>query len=266
MDPAKYQRPQEPPTEGNIAQAEKLVEEMGIQKSLIRRYAELSEIEKLWVPNEAKEEDKKPGDFSHLIPKKEEEPIKLNVPTQKMTWRKFSEKVLPLAEKMEINISPSPQNFGAIITAAYFDAPPIIKWDKPDKRNPFSWYLYKGGSNAREWGLAVGYNSVTAVCIPPCNWYANENRYAFGDGIFFILDGAKDTKYKEFGCGLFPEILKSELYPVRATIEAYSNKSVLEGYEKSSACGLVLGDGFAPILLKVTINSLIESYIIDRLD
>ncbi|MVW69971.1 hypothetical protein [Bordetella sp. 15P40C-2] len=49
MHPLRYQRPQCAPTEGNIAQAEKLVEKLGIARSLKRRYARLEEIRTLWT-------------------------------------------------------------------------------------------------------------------------------------------------------------------------------------------------------------------------
>ena len=43
MNPLKYQRPQAAPTVGNIAQAEKIVQKLGIANSLKRRFARLEE-------------------------------------------------------------------------------------------------------------------------------------------------------------------------------------------------------------------------------
>lgn len=66
--------------------------------------------------------------------------------------------------------------------------------------------------------------------------------------------------------GLFPEILRTELHGARATIEAYSKRAVLAGYEEASACGLRFGDG-APARLRVTTRTGSRfEYMIDRWD
>ena len=50
MNPAKYQRPQVAPAEGNVAQAEKLVQKLGGESSLRRRFARLEELNLIWKP------------------------------------------------------------------------------------------------------------------------------------------------------------------------------------------------------------------------
>lgn len=86
----------------------------------------------------------------------------MNVPPVTMTWRKFMETVLPLAEEIEYQVK-SVDNFSAILTASYEDAPPILQWDKEEQRNPFSWYVYSGGSNASKWNVSTGYQKVTQL-------------------------------------------------------------------------------------------------------
>lgn len=265
MHPLRYQRPQVEPTKGNIEQAEKIVEKLGIQKSLIRRFAREEELEKLWTPKQKKETEKSGGIFSHLTAKNKKEQPKMEIPSVTMTWRKFSETVLPLAEKIEYLVQNKNNNYSAILTASYEAAPPIIQWDSEEKRNPFSWYVYNGGSSYSRWGLSIGYCKVTAVCLQPSMWYA-ENPHQ-GKSVFFILEGAKDTDYNNTGNCLFPVHLKSELREIRSTIEAYSKSATIEGYDNSSACGIKLEHGSSwDAIFRVTTNTGTAVYKLDRWD
>lgn len=65
MHPLQYQRPQAPPSAGQIDAAEKLVEKLGIAPALKRRFARLEECEKIWTPRPVQE---KPSGsvFGHL--------------------------------------------------------------------------------------------------------------------------------------------------------------------------------------------------------
>lgn len=267
MHPLKYQRPQAAPSAGNIAQAEKIVEKLGIQKSLIRRFAKLEELETLWTPKSIKEEVKNGSIFSHLKAKSKKEELKMNIPAVTMTWRKFSETVLPLAEEIEYSVPSGNDVFSAILTASYEDAPPILQWDKEEKRNPFSWYVYNDGSPASRWNLSTGYCKVTGITLQPSMWY-EENRHQ-GKAVFFILEGAKDNSYQDKGGGnaLFPEILKSELREIRSTIEAYSNSETIHGYKDASACGVRLQYGSSwNVTVRVTTKTGTAIYKLDRWD
>lgn len=246
MHPLQYQRPQAAPTSGNIAQAEKLVEKFGIEMSLVRRFARLDEIKTIWKPRTHRHESKNGsgGVFSHLKARGSRPEIKMNVPAVTMTWEKFLRTVLPSAISIEYQVTFRAQNFSAILTAEYPDAPPILQWDTEKLRNPFSQYVYHGGSLPSRWNLVPGFCKVTAVCFQPSMWH-NENAHQ-GKSIIFILDGAKDTGYENAwnaGNAIFPETLKSEFHSVRATIEAYSKSATIKGYEDASACGIRLQDG-----------------------
>jgi hypothetical protein len=240
MNPLHYQRPQAPPAAGNTVQAEKLVEKMGIKKSLVRRYARLEELQTIWLPQSSASGRQVAGSgmFSHLATKgqKEQRP-QMNVPPVTMTWKKFSETVLPAAKSIEYFVE-ARGDFSAILTAAYSDAPPILQWDREERRNPFSWYLYSMGSTCDQWNLYRGYHKVTGICYQPPMWYGNMDHQS--KGVFFILNGAKDNGHSRCGSGLFPEILKSELHEVRSTIEAYSKSTSPAGHEYASACGINL--------------------------
>jgi len=40
-----------------------------------------------------------------------------------------------------------------LVTAKHPEAPPILQWDSPDKRNPVSLYVYVNGSATADWNL-----------------------------------------------------------------------------------------------------------------
>lgn len=272
MDPSKYQRPQADPSVGNIMVAEKIVETLGIKESLSRRYARLDEIEKIWSPKETVANSSDCGGvFSHLKPKNTEDDSIMRIPPIIMTWKKFLETVLPLAESIEYYVDNFKRsginNYSAIVTAVNPEAKPIIQWDNINKRNPFSWYIYHNGSHFTMWGLNPGYNKVTGICYQPSMWY-NENEHQ-GKGIFFVLDGAKDKNYENAGNALFPEILISELREIRSVIESYSKSAKLEGHDESSACGILLHHGSQiawDARFRVKTNTGTVEYILDRWD
>jgi hypothetical protein len=244
MDPTKYQRPQSPPPAGNIQEAEKIVEKLGIKNSLVRRFARLDEIEKIWVPRDSQKQPQNVQGgsvFGHLLAQEKEQP-KLNVPAVNMTWEKFQKTVLPLALGIEFAVRSGANSYSAILTAAFDDAPPILQWDSEEKRNPFSTYVYAQGSQPSNWGLTTGYRKVTAISFKPPMW-GGENFDHQGKGVIFILDGAKDERYEGAGNALFPETLKKELHGIRATIELFSKKAVIQGFEEASACGISLQPG-----------------------
>ena len=235
MHPLKYQRPQAAPSEGSINRAEEVVAKLGIERSLVRRFARLDEVQAIWRPKPIIE-DEKAGVFAHLRSKGRKTTVDIQkyAPTVTITWKKFSETVLPDALRMEVLV-PSCGKFMAILTAEHMDAPPIIQWDNPENRNPFSWYYYIGGSYARDWGISEGWRNVTAICLKPSMWRDGYDHQ--GTGALFLIEGARDSK-KNCGNALFPEILKADLREIRSVIEAYSKQAEIGGYEEASACGL----------------------------
>lgn len=263
LHPLQYQRPQAAPSAGNIAAAEKIVEQMGIAPSLERRFARLDELEAIWTPKVARAEPKGAGVFGHLQPKTAAESVAVDMPAVTMTWAKFATTVLPGAESVQFSV-PSRGNFIAFTSATNMDAPPILKWDREDRRNPVAWYVYNGGSFASQWGLRVGWNKVNAACLPPPQW-GDKPMPELGTGVVLVLDGAADTRGGQ-GNALFPESLRSELHAVRATIEAYSRRAEIGGREEASACGYHLGKGRIDVMLRVTSAGRSADYRIDRWD
>jgi hypothetical protein len=266
MNPLQYQRPQAAPTSGNIERAEKIVEKLGIQKSLVRRFAKLDEIPTIWKPVEEVKPESNGGVFSHLKAKNNTEISKMELPTKNMTWVKFLDTVLPTAKSIEFHVNSYDKTFSCILTAFHDDAPPIIQWDSEENRNPFSWYFAYPVPSCRDWNLESGFRKVTGICLQPSMW-GNEIGH-MGKGVFFVIEGAKDTrKDDERGNALFPEILKSELREIRSTIEAYSKSAKLEGYLEASACGVMFQEGTAwDATLRVTSDMGVATYKLDRWD
>lgn len=261
MSPLQYQRPQAPPTAGNLAQAEKVVAALGSAGSLARRFATLDDIEKLWVPKIPTAPPKPESVFGHLKVNGIYRPeTTLDPPAVAVTWEKFARDILPKAEKIEYRV-PSFGPFIALLTAVNPDSPPILQWDSGEHRNPVSWYVYSGGSHAHSWKLTAGeWAKVTAVTLFPHQWHGTHEQH--GKGAIFVLDGAVDTR--DTGNGLFPEILKSEYREIRASLEAYSRHAPVEGRENASACGVDIrawGQVF-----RVTAGPSRLSYKIDRWD
>jgi hypothetical protein len=255
-----YQRPQAAPSSANIAQAEKIVEQMGIAPSLARRFARLDEIEAIWKPV-AWKPPASAGVFGHLTAKAPGMVVlPVDVPAVTMTWEKFARTILAEAERIDLMVPRGLANFTAMLTAENADAPPILKWD-----NPVSLYVYHAGSPAFQWGLAAGYErAVTAIARRPNEWGERPQPY-LGEGIVFVLEGAVDSK-TDAGNALFPEMLKAELHAVRSTIEAYSRTAVIGGRERASACGLGIGPQTANVRLRVTTSGRAAEYLIDRWD
>lgn len=272
--PTAYQRPTEAPKAGNVARAEAIVEKLGIAASLERRYARLDEIEAIWTPRRhppglRTAEFARAGVFTHLAPKPDAvRPV--DTPPVTTTWEKFARTVLPDAEAIDVLLDSRRMNFIALTTAVDPTAPPILKWDRVDPfdsaaRNPFAWYLYDKGSPPAQWGLELGYASVSAITRLPTMWGARPMPN-LGDGVILVLDGAADTALA--GNALFPETLREELHEVRATIEAYAKTATLKGANTASACGLDLRNEPGPVRyrLRVTAKGRASEYVIDRWD
>ncbi|TKH39066.1 hypothetical protein C1I59_07385 [Paenibacillus polymyxa] len=144
MSPSNYMRAQVAPSQGNIEQAEKIVQKLGIANSLQRRYATIEEVpETIWKSKGSfvnKGVVKAGGIFGNITPKEKTNTVsnRVDLPSAVMTWDKFRKTVMPSAESIEVKID-NPNRFMALVTASDDTAPNILQWD-----NAFSWY-YHGG-------------------------------------------------------------------------------------------------------------------------
>jgi hypothetical protein len=271
MHPLQYQRPQTPPSAGNIQQAEKIIAALQAEKALERRYARLDELKLSWQPKPARptkatKQAVTSGVFAQLTPKQKQTDQSLKLPAQTMTWEKIERKILADALKIELLVSPNEKlNLCALTTAVNAKAPPILQWDRLEQRNPYAVYVYNGGSLASDWYLSAGFVEVTGLCTNPPHWYREQHHQH--KGMILILKNARDRHYQTAGSALFPENLKSEFHAIRKTIEAYSKSTPLQGFDESSACGLFINStGTLNHHLRVTTALGVDEYVIDRWD
>lgn len=268
VDPLKYHRPQVAPGAANVKRAEEIVAKLGLANSLKRRFATMIDIQTVWRPRDSVFGGfTNPGIFANVKAKEDYHYIKNDISprTVTMTWEKFQRTVLPEAKKIEMYVGSGRHAFSALVTAADYDAPPIISWDSEEHRNPVSWYLYHGGSYSYDWGVGSSqYVDVTGITLQPSMWQPGYDR--FGKAVFFLLKGCKDRNNNSI-C-LFPEILRCELHEVRATIEAYSKTEKLSGADQANACGIVLSEGKGDwnYKFRVTTDVGVSTYILDRWD
>lgn len=270
MNPLQYQRPQAPPTAGNIAQAEKVMASLGAAGSLARRFAKIEEVDALWRPAPPKPDtEATSGLFAHLAPKGKAAATQITAPPVTMTWEKFARTVLPDAESIEFYAAARPASYFAFVTAANPEAPPILQWDREEKRNPMSVYVYHNGSMPASWNLSANtWHNVTAITLRPHAWYGAAPLAHQGDTVFFLLSGARDVNYQRSGC-FFPETLRSEFHGIRATLEAYANNATIAGKDEATACGIGLsraGSGTWDHLFRVTAKGATVTYRLDRWD
>jgi len=235
MHPLAYLRPQAFPKPGAIAEAEKIVPQLGAAGSLARRFARVDEIQALWrpAPHHAEPSD---SIFGHLKSKANEAIPAARIPPTTMTWEKFYRTAIPSAERIEIYV-PIHGNYAVLVTAVHKDSPPILQWDREDARNPVSWYVWNGGSPAIQFGLCGGrFYDVAAISLKPSMWNGGGEHH--GKGVIFVIDGARESRIA--GAALFPEILKTEFHGVRSVIEAYSRGATIEGKDEPHSVGVML--------------------------
>ena len=257
MNPLQYRRPTAPPAEGTINQAEKLVAKLGLERSLGRRFLRKDELLSFWEPTKVR---KSGGTFTHL--RKDGAEGKDSLPDTKMTWVKFRDTVLPGADKIEILLGLT-GHWYSFTTAEDAEAPPILKWDREDCRNPAAWYTYIGGAPSASFGKSPGYAPVYAMAEFPCHWNGSpspENP----ESVLFAVEGAGDTESP--GLALFPENLKAELHGIRSVVEAHS-KSAKMLKVRDPVAGLAVRKGNnCAVTLRVHVGDMVRNITVDRWD
>ncbi|WP_084478570.1 hypothetical protein [Nocardia jejuensis] len=266
MHPLQYRRPTAAPTATMIARAERVIAELRAAGSLERRFARLADVQPIWSTT-AKQE-RSGGVFGHLTPaEKHRGATDLDVPPVTITWEKFSRTVLPAATHIAFRVPHANTSYGAMVTAANPDAPPIVQWDNQTRRNPVTWYVYVNGSAPGKWGLRPDeYRTVTAVVPHPATWHVANDRTGREQSVLFALAGATDTTYSS-GAGFFPEFLSSELHEIRKTLEEYAKSAVVADRDRAEVCGLLISKGDASgHTFRVTSDGVRTLYTIDRWD
>lgn len=249
VDPINYQRPKALPSEGNVAVAEKLIADLGVARSLERRSASVDDIVFWrWKPGVQHIEAVTGSIFAGLKTKTSEAEASTQViQGGTKSWTVFERDILPSVVSLQIYVG-SHDNFVGINTAVHSDAPPILRYDLPEARNPVSKWVIHGGSERSRWGLKEGYKDVLGIIEGHGN-----------DQLNFVFNC---NKVPEVGLCLFPEVLIRELYPIRSTIEQYSKETGLKHIDNP-----VVGLNTFPARVKVKTKTGTEVfYIIDRFE
>ena len=136
--PTNYKRPTALITQGMIDKAQEKIVEIGIEKSLTRRYAiakDLTVNNVIFVDSSTKKKmkkgKKKKGFLADLEPTNTMDPNK----SLQVNIDEFVATILPHAESIEIRVNNSHiNNLMSVIAPSNSKSPNIMKWD-----NPFSW-------------------------------------------------------------------------------------------------------------------------------
>ena len=270
MDPMRYMRPTSAPTKALVDEAEKIIADLNLRSALDRRIASINDIIKfIWRKPEKKQNDAKSsgGVFAYVKTKDvsknkvRDDLVDTTKTPTRITFEKFVQKVLPEANKIFIyDLNPCfHYPMATFVTASDYNAEPILKYDSKDKRNPLSQYAYNGGSYLQDWNISS--TSAEVIGIAPGADYMNKDDY---NTVIFIIDGCRDTKMTG-GSALFPDILRSELYPVRRVIEAYSIDKKLEDIptDKQAAAGIIYGNYNLNVVVETETTRC--AYILDRM-
>jgi hypothetical protein len=258
LDPTKYQRPQEAPKAGNLIKAEAQFQQLGLATALERRFARLDEVQALWRP-ELKVPPVAKGVFGDVKARDEMTKTPAKMPTVRMTWSKFERTVLSFVDQIDVYV-PLSGNFVALTTAVHSNAKPLIRWDREDRRNPVSHYLYTRISSAAQWKLVSGWYPCAVISKTPCAWFDGRDDYP---GRLFFIDGAIDTAINN--SALFPETIRADLHGVRSVIEAWSNTHKLTTEVEHAASALYLDDSH-PIRIRTRGPEGEIEYVLDRLE
>ena len=262
MHPLQYRRPQAPPSDGNIKQAEETIAKLGIADSLRRRFARLEEVDAIWRPKEENSANTtEAGVFSHLKNKPAGSKKLLVGEEKPISWIKFLNTVLPDVAELFLRV-PSVGSFAAITTAEVEGSRVIHQWG-----NHFAHYLWDGGSRCSQWGLrSQEFTKVTAITNHTSTWFGGKQPANTKPCIFLLLEGCKESVFNK-GNALFPGNLISELHPIRKTIEAYSKSAALSGANEATACGIYFSGDTGYIVIKALLPGNVEAlYKIDRRD
>lgn len=241
MDPTKYRRTTAELSSVQIDLAEKAVAEMGLAPAFSRRYitdTDLPPGATLWEPSSyvPRAAERKAGGFDHLKPKQPEIP-EIDIPAKLMTWEKFTRDVLSGAARIQYKV-PLYGAFCGLTTAVAENAPKILQWD-----NNVSWCFPNPAARADEWKLQAGaLVDVRKIISPPHMWGYGDRFKQHGQGIFMLLDGARDTR-KLPGGGFFIEHMRADLMKYRRTIESHINRLVVEDAETATGFGIGLMAG-----------------------
>lgn len=136
--PSNYKRPTALVTKAMIESAEKEIKELGLEKSLYRRYATVDDIpvnDLLFVNRDVKKEL---GLFDSLKDDVQVNPKTLSK-VETVSIDTFINDIIPTATSLEVLLQNNHKNFMSLVAPIYSDAPILFNWD-----NAISWSYQDG--------------------------------------------------------------------------------------------------------------------------
>lgn len=231
LSPANYRRPVAPPKMGAVVNAAKSLDP-GIDLSLARRFATMEDLEHLlaWRLNTSVKIGEQILDGGLTgSPSRQTKRVCMSLAS-------FVDTILPKAMFIRALVPNEPLAFVALTAQENANANPILKWDRPDRRNHISWYVYVKGSHPAQWGIGQSAN-VLAVCAKP-DKIGRANPMA--EEAILILEGCFDTQYKRAGLALFPEFLAQNFREHERVIDFISKQGTITVGPGKPCSGVIL--------------------------
>ena len=166
--PENYKRPTAIVTPAMITAAMKTINELGLEPTLARRFAKLSDVSVnnvLWVNNDAKSIMKSP--LENLLMDSVKKPVK-EVLAEDISIDTFMADVLPTASSISLLVRNSHcNNFVSLTAPVHADAERLFRWD-----NGFAW-SYEGGltDSIKERVKKAGGNVTNAKLRVSLGWH-----------------------------------------------------------------------------------------------
>jgi hypothetical protein len=170
--PANYKRPKSLITPAMVKAAMKTIDELGIEESLQRRFANIADVSidnVLWVDNDARDRMKE-GSIGSLLMSTAQanvKPLAKNAKPEPMSITAFMKDVLPSATGVELLVRNTHEgNFVSLTTAVHGDAPNLFKWD-----NPFAWSYNGNVTDSIKEKVKKAGGNVTAKLRVSLSWF-----------------------------------------------------------------------------------------------
>lgn len=236
-----YMRPTRETSQAAIEQAEEKIVSLGLQNSLQRRFLSKTDIQEVgqvvWTkPDEAPQEEEDDGPFAVLKEKKSKRVSMATGGVTKVSMRDFIGEHLPRAKRVTIHKLLGVGVMGCFTGPAQEGDRPIIKWDTEEQRNPYAWFFGTADTDRQRYTYPETVRDgleVEMVTTKPSQWSGSDH-YA---GYAFIL---KDVHPRATTNNtLFPELLKPELYGIRAVIENFNRKTTMPDHEDAAVLAML---------------------------
>lgn len=229
-----YMRPKAEVDDNQLDVAQKLIVDLNLQTALRRKAVTAEDIPATAVIWSAAPESETPADTTDLFSElrtNQKAPDAAPTVMGPQDWGMVMRDLLPKATQIRYFV-PQQVVLGGMVTAEVESAEPIIKWDAPEQRNPVSPWSHIDRSFPHIYGLNHTWTNVSCIARQVDAWGVVD---ADPTSVFLHLSEARITEeHLAPGLGLFPEILRSELYPIRAVMERYSNAKRATNWEQSA--------------------------------